>query len=183
MMAPRKWIDDGATSKGKTTATTKGKASLPTSNQSHTEDTGSISLQELFADVQPSQQQEVQFLQMLYEMRSKWRSNSCNLIVSGNKWRSTVRTSLTTRGDETTQPTAPDLSCSPPKQLYANKGMVAVLIRLRVSEIFLELWSGSLCPLRESLSWRLRYRFLSLYISFFFFSSHNSFVSFAYYLT
>jgi len=70
-MASRKQIANDATSKGKAIATTRDEASLPTSNQSHTEDKGSISPQELCIDVQPSQQQEDQLLQMLYKMIEK----------------------------------------------------------------------------------------------------------------
>jgi len=73
MMAPQKQIASDATSKGKAITTTGGKASLPTNNQPHTEDTDSISPQELSADVQLSQQREDQLLQMLYEMREQMK--------------------------------------------------------------------------------------------------------------
>ena len=51
MMSLQKQIANDATSKGKAIATTGGKASLPTSNQPHTKDIGSISPQELSVDV------------------------------------------------------------------------------------------------------------------------------------
>ena len=93
-MAPRKRITNGATSKGKVTATTEGKAYLPTNNQSHTKDTDSISPQELSVDVQSSQQQEDKLLHMLYEMRKQMKEQQLQSDHEQEQMCSTVRTSF-----------------------------------------------------------------------------------------
>ena len=67
-MAPWKQITNDATFKGKAIETTGGKASLLTTNHSHTDKIDSISLHNLSANVQLSQQWEDQLLQMLYKM-------------------------------------------------------------------------------------------------------------------
>jgi len=72
-MAPRKRTIDSATSKGKVIATTGGTTSRPTSNQPRAEGTGSISLPEPSTSVRPSQLQENQLFQMLYEMKEQMK--------------------------------------------------------------------------------------------------------------